>query len=294
MAAFDKAQKQIFFADIQEEATFQYAKVSYELGHFVNTIGTLQKFKQAYAISKHLPEANALLGEAYLRTNDYDLAIMHIEGLAKKPQRMLKVYQKVTFCKGSECFHNAAYAQAISLFRKSLNHPFDQALATQAQLWLGESLSALRPYEQAIPVYQHVLEKIAPKDAFYQQAVYGLGYAYFNTANYAQALPQFVQYTSQHQAYIPTAWLQDALVRSADCYYVTKNYQRALQCCDQALQHYPAHVHYQKGVIYGILDNKYAAQTSFQAIFEGYAHTVYYEKALFKVAHIDFLQNNYP
>jgi tetratricopeptide (TPR) repeat protein len=293
LAAFDQAQKANFFADIQEEAAFQYARVSYELGHFVTTIEALRRFQQAYATSKHLPEANDLLVEAYLRTNDYDLAIIHIEGLAKKPQRMLKVYQKVTFCKGSEYFNNAAYAQAINLFRKSLNHPFDQALATQAQLWLGESFSALQQYEQAIPVYQHVLENTAPKDAFYQQAVYGLGYAYFNTANYAQALPQFVQYISQHRASIPTAWLQDALVRSADCYYATKNYQRALQCYDQALQHYPAHVHYQKGVIYGILDNKYAAQASFKAIFDDYAHTVYYEKALFEVAHIDFLQNNY-
>lgn len=294
LAAFNKAQEENFFADVQEEAAFQYAKVSYELEHFANTIATLQKFKQAYATSKHLPEANALLGEAYLRTNDYDLAMMYIEGLETKSQRMLEVYQKATFCKGSEYFNNAAYAQAISMLRKSLNHPCDPALATQAQLWLGDSLAALQQYEQAIPVYQHVLERLAPTDTLYHQAVYGLGYAYFNTANYTQALPQFVRYTSQHQASISTAWLQDALVRSADCYYATKHYQQALQIYDQILQQYPAHVHYQKGVIYGILNDKHAAQASFQAIFDGYAPTVYYEKALFEIAHIDFLQNNYP
>jgi tetratricopeptide (TPR) repeat protein len=294
LAAFDQAQKVNFFADIQEEAAFQYAKVSYELGRFATTIATLQKFKQAYATSKHLSEVNALLSESYLRTNDYDLAIVHIEGLPTKPQRMLKVYQKVTFCKGSEYFNDAAYAQAMSMFRKSLNHPFDQALATQAQLWLGESLSALQQYEHAIPSYQYVLEKTSSKDALYQQAVYGLGYAYFNTANYVQALPQFVQYTSQHRDSRSIAWRQDALVRLADCYYVTKNYQRALQCYDQALQHYPAHVHYQKGVIYDLLGDQHTARASFQVIFDCYASTVYYEKALFEVAHIGFLQNNYP
>jgi tetratricopeptide (TPR) repeat protein len=294
LAAFYQAQKVNFFTDIQEEAAFQYAKVGYELGRFATTIETLQKFKQTYVASKHLPEVNSLLSEAYLRTNDYDLAIVHIEGLPTKPQRMLKVYQKVTFCRGSAYFNDAAYAQAVSMFRKSLNHPCDPYLAIQAQLWLGESLSALQQYEQAIPLYQHVLECLAQADTFYQQAVYGLAYAYFNTANYAQALPQFVRYINQQQDPVPTSWLQDALVRSADCYYATKNYQRALQCYDQVLQHYPAHVHYQKGVIYGILDNKCAAQTSFQAIFDGYAHTVYYEKALFEIAHIDFLQNDYP
>jgi tetratricopeptide (TPR) repeat protein len=294
LAAFDQAQKANFFAYIQEEAAFQYAKVSYELGYFATTIATLQKFKQAYASSKHLPEANSLLSEAYLRTHDYDLAIMHIEGLATKPQRMLKVYQKVTFCRGSEYFNDAAYAQAINMFRKSLDHPFDQALSLKAQLWLGDSLSALQQYEQAIPVYQRVLDRLVQTDTFYQQAVYGLGYAYFNTADYAQALPQFVQYIGQQQGPTPTSWLQDALVRSADCYYATKNYQQALKSYDQTLQHHPAHAHYQKGVIYGILNDNNAAQASFQAIFDDYAHTVYYEKALFEIAHIDFLQNNYP
>jgi tetratricopeptide (TPR) repeat protein len=294
LAAFDQARKANFFADIQEEAAFQYAKVSYELGHFATTIATLQKFKQTHVASKHLPEVNSLLSEAYLRTNDYDLAIVHIEGLPTKLQRILEVYQKVTFCRGSEYFNDAAYAQAISMFRKSLNHPCDPVLAIQAQLWLGDSLSALQQYEQAIPLYQHVLERLAQADTFYQQAVYGLAYAYFNTANYTQALPWFVQYSNQRQGLILTSWLHDALVRSADCYYATKNYQQALQSYDQALQHHPAHVHYHKGVIYGILDDNNAAQASFQVIFDDYAHTVYYEKALFEIARIDLLKNNYP
>jgi tetratricopeptide (TPR) repeat protein len=294
LAAFDKAQKAIFFADIQEEATFQYAKVSYELGHFSDTIETLTQFKKTYATSKYLPEANALLSEAYLCTNDYDLAITHIEGLATQPQHIRKVYQKVTFYKGSAYFNNAAYAQAISLFRKSLAHAADHVLALQVQCWLGESLSALHQYEQAIPVYQRVLDSTSPTDSLYQQATYGLGYAYFNTANYAQALPQFVQYTSRQHDQAPTLWRQDALLRLADCYYATKQYEQSLRSYKKALPYQPAHAHYQKGMIYSILDDKDAAQTSFQAIFDDYAHTVYYEKALFEIAHIDFIQNDYP
>jgi len=294
LAAFAKAQKVNFFADIQEEAAFQYAKVSYELSHFSATIETLEKFQKAYTTSQHLLEANILLGEAYLHTHDYDLAIMHIEGLATRPERMLKVYQKVTFHKGSEYFNNAAYAQAISLFRKSLDYSFDPVLALQAQLWLGESLSALQQYEQAILVYQRVLDSIPPTDSLRQQAVYGLGYAYFNTADYAQALSQFAQYTGQQHDQVPTLWLQDALVRLADCYYATKQYQQSLRSYEQVLPYQPAHVYYQKGMIYGILGDRDAAQTSFQIIFDDYAHTTYYERALFEMGHINLLQNNYP
>ena len=293
LTAFDKAQQAKFFPDIQEEAAFQYAQLSYELGHFASTIETLQQFKKEYTASPHLAAADALLSEAYLRTNDYDLAIAHIEGLTTQPKRILRVYQKVTFYKGSEHFNNAAYAQAIALFQKSLQHPYDQELVVQTQRWLGESHAAMQQYDLAVAAYQYVLKNCAKTTAVYQQALYGLGYAYFNTARYAQALPQFVQYTRQSKASIPTLWKQDALVRSADCYYATKEYQRALQVYDQALQHHPAHVHYQQGVIYGLLHDEDAAQAHFQTIFDNHAHTVYYEKALFERAHLDFVQGSY-
>ncbi len=294
LAAFDKAQQTNFSPDIREEAILQYAQLSYELGHFASTIEALQKFKKDYTASPHLAEADAWLSEAYLRTNDYDLAITHIEGLNTQPQRILKVYQKVTFYKGSEYFNNAAYAQAIGLFQKSLQYPYEKNLVLQAQLWLGESHSAMQQYDPAVAAYQYVLANCAKTTTVYQQALYGLGYAYFNTACYAQALPQFVQYMRQPQPSSPPLWFEDALVRSADCYYATKEYQRALQVYDQALQHHPAHAHYQKGVIYGRLHDKDAAQKNFQRIFDHYANTVYYEKALFEMAHIDFVQGNYP
>ncbi len=294
LSAFEKAKEADFFADIQEEATFNYAKISYELGHFPATIATLQEFRRVYTASRHLPEADALLGEAYFRAKDYDLAMRHIEGLATKSQRMRELYQQVTFCKGGVYFNDAAYTQAMSLFQKSLHDPCDQSLAMRSHVWLGECLSALQQYEQAIVVYQQVLSKIAKQDPLYRQALYGLGYAYFNTGNYSQALSPFVQYIKHHQGSTAAVWQQDVLVRLADCYYATKDYQRALQGYDQVLQYHPAHVHYQKGLILGILDDVTAAQASFQAVLSDHAHTAYYEKALFAIARIDFVQNNYP
>ncbi|MHA7877959.1 MAG: tetratricopeptide repeat protein [Bacteroidota bacterium] len=294
LAAFDSAQKLDFSDTIQEEATFQYAKLSYALGDFANTIGALKELQQTHATSKHFAEADTLLSEAYLRTHDYNLAIRHIEGLPQKSQPICEIYQKATFYQGSKCFNKAAYEQAICMFQKSLQHAHNQSLAVQAQLWLGESLSALQRYTQAISAYKHVLGSTALNSAISSQAVYGLGYAYFNTANYAAAIVQFVQYTKQHQAATSTTWLANARVRLADCYYATRNYQQALQSYDRAFQHYPAHVHYQKGIIYGILNDQKAARANFQAILDNYAHTVYGEKAQFEAVYIDLIQNDYP
>ncbi len=294
VAAFDKAQRLSFSDTTQKEAAFQYAKVSYELENFDATIGALKELQKNPATSPYSSESSVLLSEAYLRIHDYDSAIQYIETLNQKSRRILQVYQQATFYKGSECFNNAAYDPAISLFQKSVQYPFDPSLVMQAQLWLGESFSALQQYAQAIPAYKHVLDSTVLADAVYQQATYGLGYAYFNTAHYAEAIPQFVQYTKQRPTTIPAKWLADARVRLADCYYATKNYQRALKSYDQAFQYYPAHVHYQKGIIYSVLNHSDAARANFQAILDNYAHTVYYEKAWFGAVQLDLVQNRYP
>ncbi|MEL6607065.1 MAG: tetratricopeptide repeat protein, partial [Bacteroidota bacterium] len=294
LPAFNKARQASFSTEIQQEAAFQYAQLSYELGQFANTIETLQNFRQMYTDSQRLSEADALLSEAYVRTNDYDLAIAHIENMEDKPQSILKAYQKVTFYKGSEYFNNAAYAEAIPLFHKSLRQPLDFALALKAQLWLGESLSALQKYEEAQGAYRQVLDKGDSTTATYRQALYGLGYAYFNTAQYAQALPQFIHYTQQAVKKAPKRWLQDAWLRTADCYYATKEYQKALQLYRKTARYHPAYAYYHQGVIHGLLGNKAAAHASMEVIFKEHTRSAYYEKALFELGRIDLVQNDYP
>lgn len=294
LPAFNKARQASFSADIEQEAAFQYAQLSYELGQLGSTIKAIQDFRHKYMDSERLAEANALLGKAYLRTKDYDLAIAHIENMEARPPSILKVYQKVTFYKGNEYFNNAAYNEAIPLFHKSLSHSIDPALALQAQLWLGESLSALQQYEEARTAYQQVLDKGDHTSSTYRQALYGMGYAYFNTAQYAQALPHFVHYTQQSVKKAPKRWVQDAWLRTADCYYATKAYREALQLYQKTVRYHPAHAYYHRGVIHGLLGNKAAAHTNLEVIFRDYTSSPYYEKALFELGRIDLVQNDYP
>lgn len=293
LIAFEKAKCMFFSPIIREEATFLYAKVSYELGDFSTAVATIQGFQKDYIASRHLAETDVMLSEACLHTRDYDLAITHIEQLASPLPSVLELYQRITFYKGGEYFNNDVYNRAIDLLKQSLRYPLNQVLSTQAQLWLGESYSALQQYAQAIPIYQRVLASLSPTDPSYTQAVYGLGYAYFNTSCYPQAMLQFLEYDRQPQDRTPTPWRQDARLRLADCYYAIKDYQKALQCYSYARSYRPAYVHYQEGIVCGILKNKQAALTSFQVILDHYADTIFYEKALLEIARIDLTHNNY-
>lgn len=293
LIAFDKARKMDFSKDIQAEATFQYARLSYELGHFANTIEALQNFKAKYPANSRRSAADTLLSQAYWQTNDYDLAISHITLVSDPSEDLRKAYQKATFYKGNQCFNEGAYQTAIALFQKSLKHPLDAHLALQARLWLGESFSALRHYQQAQRAYEQLLSQGQKKTKTHHQARYGLGYAYYNTAQYEKALACFLQYARLSPHKVSKRWLQDAQLRVADCYYATKKYSQALKAYSKVRQYRPAHVYYQQGVIHGILGDKSAAHASLQVVFQQHTDTPYYEKALFELGNIGLLQNDY-
>jgi tetratricopeptide (TPR) repeat protein len=95
--AFDQARKGKFSKAIAEEAAFSYAKVSYDAGNSVQATTALKDFVKAYPDSKHEGEANELLGEAYLNSNNYEEAIAHIERIKTRTPRIEAAYQRVTF-----------------------------------------------------------------------------------------------------------------------------------------------------------------------------------------------------
>ncbi len=294
LGAFEQARQHTFLPAVQEEAAFQYAQLKYDLGPMTQAIGALKKFKKNYPKSQYVAEANVALSQAYWHTKDYDLAIAHLEALAHKSPHLLKMYQTVTFYRGTEYFNDERYEAAVSLLKKSLAYAYDKTITFSAYFWLGESFSALQAYEKAIPAYQQALK--TGQNPYYIQALYGLAYAYFNTHDYAQALAKFAQYLDKVPMTKGVILRQDAAIRLADCYYANKDYDQALQLYDQAIQkNNPAmaHAYYQKGIIQGILGHIAVAQENFNVIFKNYRSTTYYEQALFNSAQLEFEQGNY-
>jgi len=277
LAAFDQARQLNFLNDIQLEAAFQYAQLSYELGNLPVAIDALQKFKKSYPNNEHTAIVDKLLSQVYLDTNNYDLAIGYIEGLAEKPDAILQVYQKATFYKGNSYFNQEDYDKAITWFEKSLLYTYDSDINLQAHLWLGESYAAQQAYPQAISHYQPVVQMKGKKDtSYYQDAVYGLGYAYFNMENYKESLPLFLEYTSLCTSKTSNTW-----------------HSKALALYEQAQPDYPAHSCYQKALIYDLLNNFTAARQNLETIIQNYETTAYYEKALYKYAYLALQHQDY-
>lgn len=295
VTAFDKARRNKFDKDISEESSYQFAKLNYELGRTDLAIETMQDYTKEYQSASHINEINDLLTEAYFSSNNYDQALEYIAGLNTKSDRVKAVYQKASFHKGVEYFNKANYIKAIDMFEESLKYPLDHDILMLTRYWMAETYSIGSNYEGAINQYNQVLWNANGLELKLKSR-YGLGYAYYNAKDYPKALDQFKNYVSDNEAHSPRVNYDDALVRLADCYYVTKSYSQAVNYYQQSVAFSNLNNDYAQlhlGFVYGIEGNNSSATAAFNEIINSQKQSKYYDDALFYKAQLEFENGNY-
>lgn len=293
--AFDYSRRYKADQKLAIESLFQFAKVSYDLGKADQAIAEFEVYLQAAPGGDRVNEVKELLAQAYVNGNNYNKAIEYIESLPRRSTAVDQAYQKATFLKGTELFNKDEYTESITLFDKSLKYPVNPVYVALASFWAGESNAALQQFEQAIPYYQKVISLGDKAEAeVITRTRYGLGYAYYNTKQYEQALYNFKEFTNKANRSQPA--YSDALIRLADCYYVSKAYQDAITYYNRArAANSPDddYILFQTGVINGIL-RKYAdARNQFNILISTYAKSPYRDEAIFQRAQFEIEQGNY-
>lgn len=295
-SAFEKAARLDFNKEIQEEAAFNLAKVSFQSGKFSQAIVSLDRFMKQYPTSDYVPEANNLISEAFLNTNDYARAIVFIEKIPNKSDRIKEAYQKVTFYKGTQFYNAAKYLQAVQLFDKSLQFTIDKDLGVAANFWKAEAYSTSRSYSQAIRAYRSIIQTRNRSSEYYQKSNYGLAYAYYNSKDYKNARLYFKQYVDALERATDKQNYNDAILRLADCYYVEKEYASAISYYDRAINNdnpQKDYAYFQKGVVRDFQDKSDEAITQLETVINRYSSSRYYDDAIFKKAQIQLDTKNY-
>ena len=192
LTAFDIARKYRPDPKLVEESTFQYAKVSYDLGRPDQAITELEKMLLVFPQSTHTNEIKELLSQAYVNASNYNKAIDYIEALPKRSLAVDRAFQKATLLKGIELYNKEEYAQAVDFFEKSLRYPLDADYTAEASFWCGEAYSLGRKYDRAVEQYQRIIGLSGIKNPeLITKTRYGLGYAYYNLQQYDRALFNF-------------------------------------------------------------------------------------------------------
>ncbi len=281
--------------EIAEEASFLAARLSFQLSRTSQSIEILKSFTEKYPNSIHKNKANTLLAKALVQTSDYPAAIAYIESLPQKSVEINNAYQKATYLLGVEQFNNRKFRAAVANFAKSLKNGSDESLRINAHLYIAEAFSLGKRYAEAEKHYKYVISSnYSSSSKEVLLANFGLGYALYNQEKYAKAKVQFsafVKYASKKNPKYGRA-----LVRLADCEYVSKDYATALK-------HYGSlvsgvfrekdYAYYQMGVIYHIQSKYEVALAQLDRVLTIYKTSPYVDDAIFEKAAIYLEMGSY-
>lgn len=295
LTALDNASKLTFNKNIQEEASFNHAKVQLELNNHSAAFTELQDFLKKYPNSTFEDEATKLSILSLTKSNNSAAAVAYIEKLKKLDDATKAAYQRQTMNLGIADFNAERYAQAIVNFDKSLKYPSDREIEQAANFQKGEAFSALNRYGEAIPIYQQMVRS-NPGSPYGIRSLYSLGYAYYNTKDYKSALNNFQQYVTKGKSIGEPQTIEDATIRIADSYLTDKNYVQAMAMYDKALNEGRLdrdYALYQKGLILTYQEKDVEAKAQFDKVIAQFPTSRYADDALFQSANIDLERGNY-
>lgn len=261
--AFGEASKMSFNKAIQEESLFNYAKLTYETSYspFGETIAAFTEYIQQYPGSERIQEAYDYLVATYLQVKNYKAALASLDKIANKEKTLEEAYQRVAFYRGLELFRNLEMEASIAMFDKSLKYEkYNRLLRARAIFWRGEAWYRLAHYDKARIDYEQFLGIPGAMNAEeYQMARYSLGSALFNLKDYTNALNHLKTFESSAVNVKPEL-MADALNRIADCYFISTDYQSAIQYYDKviAFGNFDAdYAMYQKGFSLGLMNDNH-------------------------------------
>lgn len=291
--AFSQAASLDFDPIIKETASFKYGKLSYELSYTNQAITSLSGFLNDYPNSAYSNEAGNLLSQALLETKNYAKAIEILETYNVSGPAVEKVYQMVCYYRGVELYNDKKYAESIIYVNKSINTPIDNDILGLSIFLKGNIQYELGNYANAASEFTkfkqfNIKDQNTGTYASKTLANYNLAYCNFKEKNYLSAASFFEQtiknpgaINSTNQRIIP-----DAFLRNADCLFMTKSYNKAINNYDEVINQNWQGAEYalvQKSVINGLQGNYIEKVNTLEYLNSNFPNNIYKDYAHYEM-----------
>ena len=211
-----------------EVSMFNYGKLSYELGYQDIALNELKVFLEEFPSSTYSNEARELLVSIMTGTNNYRDALTLLEGLKNPSDAAKKLYPRVLYGRAMELINDDDLVQADALLSKILKDPNNAPVLPAAQFWKGEIAYRQNRIDDAITYYNNFLASPGYQsgEVTIADARYNLGYCYLRKENYKVAQGFFDQ-VARPVALNSPELVQDAYLRSADCAFMNREFDKA-------------------------------------------------------------------
>ncbi|MFM9826351.1 tetratricopeptide repeat protein [Flavobacterium sp.] len=282
--AFKNASEMEYNVAIQEDAYYNYAKLSYEIGNsYQSTPGVLIGFLKKYPSNANKSAIERLLIDSYISSKNFKEALTFLE--KNKSVENKSAYQKVTFYRGLELYNEGKYKEAADLFEKSIALQKDAVFIARATFWKGESEYNQEYFKNAVLSYKQFLDLTQARDTpEYKNVNYNLAYAYFKIKEYEQASTFFENQISKGKA--DKVHLYDSYLRLGDCRFVTSKYTSATEAYNKVIELKGIdadYAYFQKAICYGFVSKNDKKIEELNSFLQLYPKSEYRDNALFEL-----------
>ena len=243
----------------KEISKFNYAKLSYELGYQDVALTELQGFLQQYPNSEYSREGRELLVSVLAGTNNYRDALTLLDSLDHPSENARRLIPRILYGRATELVNDGLLLNANELLDKALKDPNNGSVLPYVEFWKAEIAYRLNKIDDAIRYFLEYLKSSSVNgEVNPTNARYNLGYCFLKKENYKQAQGFFEQVVRNPQLN-SSPMEQDAYIRDADCYYMSRDYKTALTMYNKVLAYsWPSsdYATFQKAMIAGVGNGK--------------------------------------
>lgn len=280
--AFKDASQRAYNPDIQEDAHFNYAKLSFDLNH---NPSVFNDYMSKYSDKKKGDRIFSYMALASLYNHDYSGAVeaySHID-LLDKNQRAN--YMKANYLRAEQLIGTGSWSDAVPFLRASSFYADRRSSFFQlSRYWLAESYYRSDQFDKALDTFKELYNNSALDGKAEGRLIpYDMAYCYFRTGDYASAAKWFDEYLSGSGL----SEGEDAAARRADCDFARKDYKTAVAEYEKALKRFPykdnLYPNYRAGIAYGLLGDTDGKISLLSRALKAKPSTEYYPEAMFEL-----------
>ena len=290
--AFKNASEMDFDASLKQEASLNYAKLSYEIGNSYQSVPVvLMDFIKKYPNNANNSELERLLIDSYISSKNYKEALVLLEKNSAPENKA--AYQKVLFYSGLELYTDGDYEQALRLFTKATTEQKDAVITARATFWKGETEYVLDDFKNALLSFkQFSASSGAAATPEFKNYNYNIAYTYFKLKEYDQAGNYFQNQIEKGTA--DKVRLHDSYLRLADCRFVTSKYWPAMEAYVKVIELKSVDVDYayfQKAICYGFVSKNEKKIEELNLFLQLYPKSEYRDDAMFELGNTYVAEN---
>ena len=293
MEAFRDASAVDHNAVMQEDAFFNYAKLSFDLN---NDSAPFKSYLVKYSDKKRGEEVYNYIALAAINNHDYEAAIAAYDNLDLVDDDMKGNYMKANYLRASQLIADGSYRSAIPVLKTAAYYSDKRSVFNQlSRYWMGEAYYRSGDCESAENVFSELYNNMAlyGRDEGSRLA-YNIAWCRFKNEEYDAAAKWFSESILENN----NDFLKDALERKGDCYFMMQDYAKAFESYNDVLSKFydcnDIYPYYQAAICSGLDKKNQQKAEILENVYNASSDSKYWSDAMYELGrtYVDLKQND--